>query len=89
MSKNLVKNLDEAMSADFGDDYAAKQEGISKAKRDLFDAMHPSQQEALKEAYNAIAEVTNAYRELYHPSYDDIVKLDSAFWSMRSAFNMD
>ena len=85
---DLKTKLDEALAADFADDWQARQEAVTKAKRDLFDALHPDQQAAINEALEALAEVTNAYRELYHPSFDDVVKLDASMSSLIAAFSI-
>jgi len=89
MTEKLIKKLDEVKAADYGQDHMKKYKELAKIKRLMFRALHPEQQEAINKAYMAMAEVTNAYRELYHPSYDDIVNLDNSFWHLRNAFAMD
>jgi ferric-dicitrate binding protein FerR (iron transport regulator) len=41
--------------------------------------LSPKQRGALKEVQNAWHELQGSYRELCHPTFDDIVKMDEAY----------
>lgn len=87
MSKNLKQNLDLAIASEY-DDHTTKYEAIKAARRALFDDMHESQKEAIKAICDASKAILQCYHEMYHPSFDDIVKFDSAFWQLLSAFEV-
>lgn len=76
----LRENLIDAIENDFDGDHAAKYKAIKKARKDLFFSMHESQQKAIQDMAESVKSVLSCYHEMYHPSFDDIVKLDSAFW---------
>lgn len=85
--KNLKENLDLAIASDY-EDHALKYEAIKDARRALFNDMHESQQEAIKAICEASKALLQCYHEMYHPSFDDIVKFDGAFWQLLSAFEV-
>lgn len=87
MSKNLKQNLDLALTSEY-EDHVAKFHAVKAAKRALFDDMHESQKEAIKNICEAGKAVLECYTGLYHPSFDDIVKLDKAFWELLGAFEV-
>ena len=85
--QNLKQNLDQAINSDY-EDHALKYQAIKDARRALFDDMHESQKEAIKAICEASRSLLQCYHEMYHPSFDDIVKFDSAFWQLLSAFEV-
>ena len=87
MPKNLKENLDLAIASEY-EDHGAKYEAIKAARRALFEDMHESQKEAIKAICEASKTLLQCYHEMYHPSFDDVVKFDSAFWQLLSAFEV-
>ena len=88
MSKNLKQNLDQAMNADYGDDYQARHDAIKAAKRALFNDMHDVQKEAIMAICEANRSILQCYHDMHHPSFDDVVNLDGAFWKLLNAFEV-
>jgi len=48
-------------------------------------ALSSEQREALLDLQTAWEELQNSYRELCHPQFGDIVKMDDAYYKLRSA----
>ena len=88
MTKNLKQNLDQAMTADYGDDYQARDDAIKAAKRALFDDMHDVQKDAIKAICEANSSILQCYHDMHHPSFDDVVNLGNAFWQLLNAFEV-
>ena len=58
-----------------------------KQRQELIDALSDGQREALKEMSRAAEDIMTSYREMWHPNWQDIVRLDEALSTFNSQFN--
>ena len=57
---------------------------MQKKRIKTWKSLSEAQQEALLVLLNNWEQMTQSYRELCHPMYDDIVNMDNSVWKIRS-----
>jgi len=60
-----------------------------KDRQELIEALTDRQQEALKKMSRAAENIMAAYREMWHPNWQDIVKFDEALNTFNGQFNQE
>ena len=70
------------------EDWQIKMEERLKSNQKLLDMMNDHQRESIKEVMLSIDNIMDSYRSLTHPGYQDIVRLDDAFWKLKAAFEI-
>jgi hypothetical protein len=50
----------------------------------IWKKLSPEQKEALRDLQTAWEEMQSSYRELCHPQFGDIVKMDDAYYRLRN-----
>ena len=55
-----------------------------KDRQELIEALTDGQKEAIKEMSRAAEDIMSAYREMWHPNWQDIVKFDEALHAFNS-----
>lgn len=57
---------------------------MQKKRIETWKSLSEAQQEALLVLLNNWEHMTQSYRELSHPMYEDIVNMDNSVWKIRS-----
>jgi len=60
---------------------------IEAQAKTLESVMTESQKESLRELVDSMDTVINSYRQLLHPTYDQVVNLDNHFLNFRYTFS--
>lgn len=61
----------------------------ARERQELIDALTEGQKEAIKEMSRAAEDIMAAYREMWHPNWQDIVKFDEALNTFNGQFNQE
>ena len=67
---------------------AKEQKTVWEIRKDnrvsIWKKLSPEQKEALRDLQTAWEEMQSSYRELCHPQFGDIVKMDDAYYRLRN-----